>query len=91
MNPQIHEVVELLKEALRDDQEAMQLFMDTVTPCTEKYGNHPFIVVNETSRGPQASVLGLINGILDKVFGEKVAVVRDSNTNKVVDFIVYKK
>ena len=61
----IHNAVQLLKEALAADPIAMDKLIKSRVECNETLANHPTIVVmdDEKTGKPVVGVLGLLNGI----------------------------
>lgn len=83
--------VALLDEALLCDPVAMQALLRTRVPCTEKLVEHPTVQVmlDPDTFQNSISVLGLINGICDKLTGEKVCAVVDNATGEIQRFGIY--
>lgn len=79
--------IELLDEALICDPAATETLLGTKVPANERLLAHPTIQVNEHN---QVSALGLINGICEKLTGERVCAVVDISNHRIERFGVYK-
>jgi len=79
--------IELLDEALICDAAATETLLGTRVPANERLLAHPTIQVNEHN---EVSCLGLINGICERLTGEKVCAVVDMSNMRIERFGVYK-
>ncbi len=80
-------IVEMLQEAFDNDPDAIQSIMEYRVPANQKTCDHPTIAVNSDH---QVGALGLINGILETIEEDRIAIVFDDN-NKFIGFTNYEK
>lgn len=80
------DVMDLLNDGLRLDQQAMQGLIDTRVPCNQALANHPTIRVRP---GHSVGLLGIINGILGKIEQPLLAAIYEDG--KVVGFLQTKE
>lgn len=79
--------VRVLNEAFEADPVAMAALINTRTPCNAKLLDHPTIQCSDTDVGP----LGIINGIVDRICGARVAAqFTDETPESLTGFAVYK-
>ncbi len=87
----ITKVIESLNAALKADPAAIQALVDNGVPCNRALADHPTVQVRET--GPDTfmvGALGLINGVVEPLTGERVAVViSDDGDGKIIGFVRY--
>lgn len=93
--PTIDTAVRILNEALRDDRAAITALAAHREPCTFQLEAHPTIQVIRPEHadgrrgGAEVGLLGILNGVLEAMTGQRVAAVYDDSGSKVVEFRVY--
>lgn len=88
--------VRVLNEAVAADSEAMDKLLRNRAYCNKKLADHPTIQIKEhdTPFGPcfDIGVVGLINGVLEAITGERIAAQVDEKDNfRLLGFQVYEK
>ncbi len=97
LNKPIEDILEVLNSAYKCDSNAIHALMFNRVPCNKDLANHPFVVVDDSKtlddKVFMVGALGLINGIVEKLTGDRVAMVWDdsSGSNKFIGFIKYIK
>lgn len=69
----IHTAVRILNEAFSADPATMAKLVDTRFACNSALANHPTIQVAGGDNEPHVGILGILNGILEPMTGERVA------------------
>jgi len=82
----VNGIVDLLNEALKADPETIHKLIDNRVKCNPTLANHEDIQVNMFS---EVGILGIINGICWRVAGEKICIIVDDNSGKVISFTRY--
>jgi hypothetical protein len=72
------EICGILNQAFNSDPVAIAAIFDTREKCNEKLGDDPFI---EVSSDLTVSPIGIINGILNFLHLDKVAIMYDEDQN----------
>lgn len=69
-------VIDLLNHAIVCDPKAVHELLQRRVPCTEQMANHPTIQVlcEDDGSNPRVGMLGIINGFLERLTGERIAV-----------------
>lgn len=80
----------LLNEALKCDPYAISSLCNHRIACDSRLVRHPTVQVERSADADKVGMLGVINGICERVTGHKIAAVYDNEYNKalVTDFIV---
>ena len=83
-NEQIEQVLALLTEAHTADPQAINALLCVRVDCNSKLVDHPTIPVRLIKVGEgddiyEVGALGLINGIVERLTGRKIAVITDEN------------
>jgi hypothetical protein len=92
----IEKAVAVLNSALEADSQAVNLLFAISTECNDKLADHPTIQVVSQEKYVTSPYkyavrnLGLINGILEEITGERICSVSDDKSNKIIRFEVYK-
>lgn len=85
INP-IDIVVNTLNEALKGDPEALTDLLNFNVPCNQSLANHPTVQVYDIGNNQYAvSVLGLLNGVVEVLTGERIAAIYDEE-EKLISF-----
>lgn len=77
--------VNVLNEALAADPATISALVDFRIPCNQKLADHPTIQVAGPEDKPRVGLLGIINGMVSRQTGHKVAAAFDEN-NKLLGF-----
>jgi hypothetical protein len=86
----IEKVVDVLNDALRRDGGAINALLSARIPCNESLADHPTIVVGGSDIAPNIGVLGLINGVIEPLTGDRVcAHYSECSESKLVKFSAY--
>ena len=76
--PDIQKALAVLNEAFQADSSAVWTLCNTYTRCNETLAEHPHVqVVQRQIEGAATyslSVLGVLNGVLDALFGTKICI-----------------
>lgn len=77
----IQKVLEVLNDGFKCDPENMTRMVKASRPTTQQMLNHPEIICGGTEPFPTIAMLGIINGITRKLYGDKarIAVSYDEN------------
>lgn len=93
---QIDKVIEVLNDAFTRDPLAIRALLVNKVPCNKSLAKHPTIQVGEVPRFEncfEVGTLGIINGIVEALTGERVASLwsdpDDSNRCKLLGFVKY--
>jgi hypothetical protein len=82
-----NEILECLNEVLKLDPIAINKLRCKYVVVNKKIAKHPCYIVG---KGNKMSFLGLFNGIMTEVFGQKIArQVSDTNPKKIINFVKY--
>lgn len=92
--PTIETAVRVLNEALKADQLAITRLINHREACNDALADHPTVQVSSVlnpGAGWQTNVgaLGILNGVLEAMTGERVMAVYDDSGSEVVEFRVY--
>lgn len=93
MNKQeiLESILNTLNEACQADKNAINQLCETRVPCNETLAEHPTVVVKEDNDGQTTiGLIGIINGICEKLTGLKVAGEYNAN-DKLVGFVAYRQ
>jgi hypothetical protein len=85
----IERAVNILNQAYRADPEAISKMFAQRYSCNDNLADHPTIEVAGGDDAPHVGVIGIINGIVADITGEKVAVIYDERG--LAGFTVYLK
>ena len=88
-NEQIEMVLSTLTEAYVADPIAIQSLMNIQVDCNSKLSDHPTVQVRDHDGIYQVGALGLINGIVERLTGQRIAAAFDENI--LVGFVQYKQ
>jgi hypothetical protein len=73
----IHTAIRVLNEAFKADPVAISNMMGTRFSCSDTLADHPTIQVAAGDNAPHVGPLGIINGVLEAMTGQRVAAVYD--------------
>ena len=88
MKTSIDIVVDILNEALEKDPKAIREIFNVVATCNEHTADHPSIQVRKYYGTFLLTPLGLINGLVEPLTGQKVMATWQDG--KLIKFNVYK-
>lgn len=96
-NVTVQMFIDILNEALALDKNAISELIENRVSCNEGLAEHPTIQVSEFESGDgfktwtenTIGMLGIINGICEKITGKRVAYDFDDNTGEIKKFIQY--
>jgi hypothetical protein len=101
MKHDIQAAVDALNDAFRRDRVAVENLIRHRVDCNHQLAEHPTVQVRaypglgEAVDSYSASTLGLLNGVLEPLTGQRVAIVVEDETpeapGKMLGFTVYKK
>lgn len=88
---QIAEIVEVLNEAFKADPSAISnMILGNRVECNKALADHPLVTVRLEEDGKfTLGALGLINAVVEKVTGQRVAAGLDDQTGEFVGFTVW--
>lgn len=82
--------LKVLNEALAADPAAIQALVNYRVSCNAGLVDHATIQVKmEIDAFPYVGLLGILNGVIEPMTGQRIAAVEDDN-GKLIEFIVYK-
>lgn len=80
-------ILKILNDALEANPEAIQELLNVGVLCNQKLADHPTIQVQALDEGRYIlRPIGLINGIVESLTGERVAMVIDDQNGKITGF-----
>lgn len=89
MSADITTAVRILNEAFAADPAAIETLLSVSYNCNQALADHPTVQIREGEYGPRIGSLGLINGIVDAMTGERVAAIYGENGLE--GFTLYKR
>lgn len=90
-------ILRVLNAALAADQLAITRLLDHHEPCNDALADHPTVQVRVPTHHdgspypPEVGALGLINGIVEPLTGQRVSAVYDDSGSEAIEFRVYQK
>jgi hypothetical protein len=84
----IEQVVDILNDILKTDPEAVSALVNNRVKCNQELANHNSVQVSGTDVEPTVGILGILNGFIEPLTGNRVAVQYD-DPSKINKFIVY--
>ncbi len=72
------QAVDVLNEALKADGSTLRTLVSTRYECNGALADHPTIQVAMSGKKPVVGLLGIINGIVERQTGERIAACYDS-------------
>jgi len=86
-------ILAILNEACKADGLAMGKLVEERVSCTDMLAEHPMIQVNcnEHDGSYQVGIMGLINGICERLTGSIVAAVMKEPEGIVLEFVQFNK
>jgi hypothetical protein len=87
----ISKVIDSLNAALKADPAAIQALVANRVPCNRALADHPTVQVGEPAPDIfMVGALGLINGVVEPLTGDRVAVaLSDDGDGRIVAFVKY--
>lgn len=87
--------VDVLNEAYNDDPGAIHALLCNRVPCNDYLASHPTIQVefNKTAKneGYIVGMLGILNGVCERITGERVSAVLEGEPPQLQGFTKYKE
>jgi len=92
MKQDLQPILDVLNSVLKNpiDLMAMHTLIEHRVPCSQELIDHPLVVCSGTDEKPLVGFLGILNAVVEKVTGERVAVKYDEHSGEFpVEFIRY--
>lgn len=78
----IQKAIDSLNEALKNDPDALNALIAFRVPCNSQLNNHPTVQTGDKGVG----ILGILNGALEPITGERIAALYDDEFQRVIGF-----
>ena len=88
----IDAILKVLNDAFDADPDAIRALILHRVPCNRALADHPTVQVNQDTDDLTFSVgaIGLLNGVVEKFTGKKVAILVDGVPVKILGFVEWK-